>query len=97
MTTFQIRNTFKFDSRQSIVFAGDIIQGTIENGQVIKLDSTDNHPEFRFKISSVEMIDIIIGKSSMIGLMVKVDNQEELKKIMDFGIKDETCQIVSEP
>ncbi len=39
MTTFLVKQTFKFTARPSVVFLGDILEGTVQPGQTIRLPS----------------------------------------------------------
>ena len=93
-TTFYIKNTFSISGRQSIVFEGEIINGTINNGQRIKLEQTDSHPAIELVISSVEFVDHLADKIANVGLMIKIEQSDDLTDLLNYRIKDETCQII---
>src|SRR5690606_26961499 len=88
MTTFYIKNTFSITERQSIVFEGEIVKGTINNGQKIKLGQTNNHPTIELTISSVEFIDHLVDKVTNVGLIVKIEKSADLTDLLNYSIKD---------
>ena len=94
MTKFYIKNTFRISECQSIVFEGEIIQGTINKGQTIRLTKTDHHPALNLIISSVEFVDHIGDKKANIGLTVHVEQEADLDTLLKYEIKDETCVII---
>lgn len=94
MTTFYIKNTFSISQRQSIVFEGEIVKGTINNGQKIKLEQTDNHPAFELTISCVESVDHLADKVANVGLVVKIEKSDDLTDLLNYRIKGETCEII---
>src|SRR5690606_4438985 len=94
MTPFYIKNTFSISGRQSIVFEGEINNGTINNGHRIKLEQTDSHPAIELDISSVEFVDHLADKIANVGLMIKIEQSDDLTDLLNYRIKDETCQII---
>lgn len=96
MTKFHIKNTFhiSISGTRSIILEGTIIRGVVKVGQKIKLKSTNNHPAIELTISGVEFIDHASKKTANIGLLVKIENSNELTGLLNYGIKDETCEIL---
>jgi len=94
MTTFYIKNTFSISRRQSIIFEGEIVEGTINSGQRIKLEQTDNHPTLELTISSVEFVDHIADKVANVGLIIKIEKSDDLTDLLNYRIKNEMCEII---
>ena len=94
MTTFYIKNTFSISGRQSIIFEGEIVKGTINSGQKIKLEQTDNHPTLELTISSVEFVDHLADKVANVGLIIKIEKSDDLTDLLNYRIENEMCEII---
>lgn len=93
MATFIIKKTFKISIRNSTVFLGDIVSGTVKVGQIIKLKPTDNHRGLDLKISGIDYADSISKGTTQIGLTVAPINQRDTKELDDLRIEDEQVEI----
>lgn len=94
MTTFYIINTFSISGRQSIVFEGKIINGTIKAGQKLRLKPTDSHPNLELVISSVEFVDHVVDKIGNVGLVIRIEKLADLTDLLNYKINNEKCEIV---
>ena len=70
MNKFGIKDTFALESRSFFVLAGDITEGKVAVGMHLNLA---DHDEINLKILGVEFIDRILGKESLVGLCLSLE------------------------
>jgi len=73
---FEVREVFRISARRKVVVAGVILDGTVRSGQIINFKLQDGL-FCSAKIASVEYIDRVSSRESLVGLLCDEQDPQE--------------------
>ena len=91
--TFNVEGSFKLSGR-GLVINGDIVDGTISNGNFISF--LNEQEQLKIKIKSVDFLDNIQEKNSKVGLTFYYGNDNEREKLEKLHISKQTAMVSSD-
>jgi hypothetical protein len=88
---FDCEATFTIRARRCFVLCGQIIEGIVRPGMLVKIQMPSGNELVR-PIHSLERISTS-DKRGRVGLLIKCEDQEELENLQRIGIRDVICPI----
>ena len=89
---FYAVGSFYVHSRNLFVIAGEVIEGSIENGMTVSIN-LNSQMSIRTIIRTVELAAITFLGQSYTGLVVDYEDTEELDILNEPGVSDEILEI----
>jgi hypothetical protein len=83
MARFEVRAMFRLSLGPSIVFAGRILEGTVQSSMWVRLEGRSGSPVM-CQVKSVEFIDRPSVGESLVGLVCAESNPEDAGRYADL-------------
>jgi len=91
VAAFRVVNSFRLESRNLVIFAGEIEEGVIKSGMTIRLPRSSGTPE-ELRICGVEFVEMGGGKG-LVGLTVVYDGDDNARRLLELDVRDRALEV----
>lgn len=92
MATFRVASSFWLSSKNLVVLAGKIEDGSIKSGMRL---CAEEHPglKINLRIDGIEFVDFADGEA-LVGLTFAFENEKAARYLLDRNLHDRVFQVV---